>query len=77
METIKKHGPAIIADVVKKAISQCVYDNQKCNYYVLMIITDGNIADLDHFLKIMTEIGEIPFSIIIAGIGNGEFKELK
>jgi hypothetical protein len=40
---------------------------------VLLIITDGGITDYDITLDLIKKNGDKPISIIIVGVGNGNF----
>ena len=43
------------------------------NYNILMILTDGLINDMDDTIDELVEASFLPISVIIIGIGNGDF----
>lgn len=42
-------------------------------YYVLLIITDGVITDLDETRQAIVNAAKLPMSIIIVGVGGADF----
>lgn len=52
--------------------------NQKENIYtVALLMTDGQIEDLEDAVKIIAKCSELPMSIIIIGVGDENFKYMK
>ena len=43
------------------------------DYFVLMIITDGVITDMQATKRAIIDNSNLPFSIIIVGVGNADF----
>ena len=43
------------------------------NYFVLLIITDGVISDMQETLRAIVYASALPFSIIIVGVGGADF----
>ncbi|MBN3325149.1 FR1L4 protein, partial [Atractosteus spatula] len=46
-------------------------------YFVLLIITDGEITDLDQTRQAIVESSKLPMSIIIVGVGEADFKAME
>ena len=46
-------------------------------YFVLLIITDGIITDLDQTKLAIINACELPFSLIIVGVGNEDFSSME
>lgn len=42
-------------------------------YFVLLILTDGILHDMQETVKMIVEVSKLPCSVIIVGIGNDEF----
>jgi hypothetical protein len=42
-------------------------------YQVLLILTDGDIHDMDEVISLVVQISALPASIIIIGVGNHDF----
>ncbi len=69
LDKIKLHGPTHFSDVINKVIKD-VNDNlksnpQKNNYYILMILTDGIINDMNETIDSIVEGSKLPRSIYI------------
>lgn len=47
------------------------------NYFVLLIITDGVITDMDHTRAAIVEASRLPMSIIIVGVGGADFSAME
>ena len=45
-------------------------------YNILLILTDGQITDLTDTIDEMVEASFLPISVIIVGIGNGDFTSM-
>lgn len=45
-------------------------------YLVLLIITDGAIHDMDIAIQQIVYGADLPLSILIVGVGNGDFKNM-
>ena len=46
-------------------------------YFVLLIITDGEITDMDQTRQAIVDSSRLPMSIIIVGVGKAEFKAME
>ena len=46
-------------------------------YFVLLIITDGEITDLDQTRQAIVNCSKLPMSIIIVGVGEADFKAME
>ena len=70
-------GPTHFTPIIDKVISEIKYDlenNQEENhYYILLILTDGCINDMQQTCDKIVEASYLPLSIIIVGIGNADF----
>ena len=73
-------GPTHFAPIIKKVMDniQFIIENKSINYYeILMILTDGIINDMKETLKLIVDCSLLPLSIIIIGIGNSHFDDMK
>lgn len=55
-----------------KLAAQC-RDVGSNNYYILLILTDGEIHDMQASIDAIVAASHLPLSIIIVGIGNSDF----
>ena len=46
-------------------------------YFILMIVSDGIIIDLEETKSAIVDASFLPISIIIVGVGNGDFSAMK
>ena len=67
-------GPMIndLNNEVKKEIAE----GKIMNYHILMILTDGLIDDIDDTKDALVEASFLPISVIIIGIGDGDFEKM-
>jgi len=49
----------------------------RLRYYILLIITDGIIDDLEQTIDEIIEACSLPLSIIIVGVGNEDFEAME
>ena len=66
--------------MIKKAIeiskkNPCTQTHQK--YLILMILTDGEITDMEETKKQIVEASYQPISIIIVGVGDADFGKME
>lgn len=62
-----------VSDVVREArISQ---EDQQ--YFVLLVLTDGVITDMDQTISAIVAASELPLSIIIVGVGAADFSAME
>lgn len=45
-------------------------------YFVLLILTDGNIHDMKETKELIIQASKLPCSIIIVGVGNSDFDQM-
>ncbi|KVI06114.1 C2 calcium-dependent membrane targeting [Cynara cardunculus var. scolymus] len=72
-------GPTLFGPVIAAAAmiaSQALAANQK-KYFVLLIITDGVITDLQETKDALVNASDLPLSILIIGVGGADFKEME
>ena len=72
LNLVELSGPTYFAPIIKKVKKRIEKDKQLI-YYILMILTDGNICDLNETSDLIVECSLYPLSIIIIGIGNTQF----
>ena len=69
-------GPTYFAPLIKNVLSRMNKDDIM-EYHILMILTTGVIHDLQQTIDVLVEASIHPFSLIIVGIGNGDFKDME
>lgn len=75
MPYLQLSGPTKFAELMKESMDQCRdYKRMGTHYMILFILTDGEIHDKAEVIDLLIECNTLPISVIIVGIGEGEFK---
>ncbi|KAF9623170.1 hypothetical protein IFM89_037751 [Coptis chinensis] len=72
-------GPTLFGQVINMAAniaSQSVSYNQR-KYFVLLILTDGVLTDLQETINSLVKASDLPLSILIVGVGGADFKQME
>ena len=72
-------GPTLFHEVINKVIAvvkEDVIAENKMNYTILMILTDGIIDDMEETVDALVEASFLPISVIIIGIGDADFTNM-
>eukprot|EP01080_Neovahlkampfia_damariscottae_P004598 gene4598-7980_t len=72
---VKFFGPTNFAPLIT-ACSKIAGSFTGTEYFVLLILTDGEITDMDATVDAIVKASTLPMSIIIIGIGNEDFKNM-
>lgn len=77
INNVKLYGPTNFSPVIRH-ISKFAhaYQNDPKNYFVLLIITDGVITDLEDTKNAIIDASSLPLSIIIVGVGSEDFSAM-
>ncbi|CAL8293246.1 unnamed protein product [Lota lota] len=73
---VKLYGPTCFAPIINHVAcfaKQAMQQNTASQYFVLLIITDGVITDMDQTLSAIVAASRLPMSIIIVGVGQEDF----
>ena len=77
---IKFDGPTYFAPVITQVMNEIkreMNNGINTHYYILMILTDGIINDMDATRDVIYDAAFLPMSIIIIGIGNANFTNME
>ena len=69
-------GPTNFAPMINdlnREVKKNLREGQQMSYNILMILTDGQINDMNQTIDALVEASFLPISVIIVGIGNGNF----
>ena len=77
IQNINFSGPTNFASIINKIIDNIKKQNNPLEYQVLMILTDGIIADMKNTIDALVEGSYYPLSVIIIGIGNANFARME
>nr|XP_023879541.1 protein BONZAI 3-like isoform X1 [Quercus suber]XP_023879542.1 protein BONZAI 3-like isoform X1 [Quercus suber] len=72
-------GPTLFGPVINTAaqIAGQSISYNKNKYFVLLIITDGVITDLQETKDALVRASDLPLSILIVGVGGADFREME
>lgn len=72
-------GPTLFGPVISHAalIASQSLANGGRKYFVLLIITDGVVTDLQETKDALVKASDLPLSILIVGVGGADFKEME
>ncbi|KAL6324344.1 hypothetical protein AAG906_012948 [Vitis piasezkii] len=72
-------GPTLFGQVINNA-AEIARQSLSCNsrkYFVLLIITDGVVTDLQETKDALVRASDLPLSILIVGVGGADFKQME
>ncbi|XP_004302476.1 PREDICTED: protein BONZAI 3-like isoform X2 [Fragaria vesca subsp. vesca] len=79
LHNVTLSGPTVFGPVVNRAAeiagNSLFHSNNK--YYVLLIITDGILTDLQETTDAFVRASDLPLSILIVGVGTADFKQME
>ncbi|KAJ6231875.1 copine [Anaeramoeba flamelloides] len=71
-------GPTTFAPIINESARLAKHlQSFGQKYLVLLILTDGAITDMELTKKAIVEAAELPLSIVIVGIGEGDFTKME
>ncbi len=78
LNMIKLMGPTHFADVLRTAREQVEKSADAKMYHILMILTDGEVHDIEETIAEISKMAKanLPISIVIVGVGNEDFSNM-
>uniref|UniRef100_A0A8C5ASY1 Copine family member 9 n=1 Tax=Gadus morhua TaxID=8049 RepID=A0A8C5ASY1_GADMO len=77
LRSVQLYGPTNFAPVINQ-VARCAADmTDGSQYFVLLMITDGVISDMDQTKEAVVNAAGLPMSIIIVGVGPAEFDAME
>ncbi|GJJ72780.1 hypothetical protein EMPS_05138 [Entomortierella parvispora] len=71
------YGPTNFAPVINQTAAICnQHRGGMEEYYVLLILTDGVITDMDNTIRAIVQASRLPMSVIIVGVGSANFDNM-
>ncbi|XP_008948506.1 PREDICTED: copine-1-like [Merops nubicus] len=77
---IQLYGPTNFSPIINHVARFAAHSAQQgtaSQYFILLIITDGEITDLDQTRQAIVNASKLPMSIIIVGVGEADFKAME
>jgi len=75
--TVDLHGPTNFTPIISVVCDQMKSAQNGEKYCILLMITDGEITDMKETVHQMKIACQLPLSIIIIGVGGGDFELMK
>ncbi|KAK3023662.1 hypothetical protein RJ639_043543 [Escallonia herrerae] len=79
LHNVTLSGPTLFGPVIRNAAEIAAqslsYNNNK--YFVLLIITDGVLTDLQETKDALVRASDLPLSILIVGVGTADFTQME
>jgi hypothetical protein len=75
LQCVSLSGPTYFGQVLEetmKLAARCRMEGSK-TYQTLLILTDGEIHDMDKTIDLIYDAAALPLSLIIVGVGNADF----
>nr|KJB80803.1 hypothetical protein B456_013G115900 [Gossypium raimondii] len=72
-------GPTLFSHVISIAAQMASQANSNgiTKYFVLLIMTDGVLTDIQETMDALVRASDLPLSILIVGVGNADFKQME
>ncbi|KAI5424220.1 protein BONZAI 3 isoform X1 [Lathyrus oleraceus] len=80
LHTVRLSGPTLFGPVINMAAQMATESLSSYNstkYYVLLIITDGIVTDLQESINAVVNASDLPLSILIVGVGGADFSGME
>ena len=77
LNEIELSEPTYFSPIINKVNEIVKDDDNNFKYNILMILTDGIVHDIKNTINSIIESSFLPLSIIIIGIGNEDFNQMK
>ncbi|KAM6908752.1 copine-3-like isoform 2-T3 [Lycodopsis pacificus] len=77
---VKLYGPTNFSPIINHVAQfgmQAMQQKTASQYFVLLIITDGVITDMDQTRSAIVNASRLPMSIIIVGVGGADFSAME
>lgn len=79
LNNVQLYGPTYFSEILQNAAAKAsgICSQKSQSYYILLIITDGVINDMQRSINAIVEATRLPLSIIIVGVGNANFDNME
>lgn len=79
LNSVTLYGPTIFTPVIQAASQIASVDTSQTSqkYFILLIITDGVINDMDETVDAIVRATNLPLSIVIVGVGGADFANME
>lgn len=76
LEDVKLGGPTYLAPVIQQIAAYAEKEVSQCSqhYTIGLVIVDGIVNDVDNLIDKLVDVGNLPLSVVVAGVGPADFK---
>ena len=76
LEDVKLGGPTYLAPVIQQIAAYAEKEVSQCfqHYTIGLVILDGIVNDLDNLIDKLVDVGNLPLSIVVVGVGPADFR---
>ncbi|XP_036362931.1 copine-8-like isoform X1 [Octopus sinensis] len=76
LQRVQLYGPTNFSPVINHVAKFASNVQDGSHYFILLIITDGVITDMNQTIKSIIQASYLPMSIIIVGVGSADFEAM-
>ncbi|CAE1170587.1 Copine-7,Copine-B,Protein BONZAI 1,Copine-3,Copine-A,Copine-8,Copine-E,Copine-9,Copine-D,Copine-2,Nicotinic receptor-associated protein 1,Protein BONZAI 2,Copine-6,Copine-5,Protein BONZAI 3,Copine-4,Copine-1 [Acanthosepion pharaonis] len=76
LQRVQLYGPTNFSPVINHVAKFASNVQDGSHYFVLLIITDGVITDMNQTIRSIVQASYLPMSIIIVGVGSADFEAM-
>ncbi|KAL1313064.1 hypothetical protein AAHE18_16G084800 [Arachis hypogaea] len=80
LHNVTLSGPTLFGPVINTAAemaAKSLASHNGTKYYVLLIITDGVVTDLQETINALVKASDLPLSVLIVGVGGADFTNME
>lgn len=80
MPQVRLYGPTNFAPIINhvaRFAAQAVYQRTASQYFVLLLLTDGAVTDVEATCQAVVNASKLPMSVIIVGVGGADFEAME
>lgn len=77
---VRLYGPTNFAPIINhvaRFAAQAAQQRTASQYFVLLLLTDGAVTDVEATCKAVVEASKLPMSVIIVGVGGADFEVME
>lgn len=76
LNVVRLWGPTQFGPIIRSFNNIIKQENDKLKYNILLILTDGQIEDVDQTIEELVDGSFLPLSVIIIGVGKADFSSM-
>lgn len=76
LDDVTLGGPTYLAPVIQQIAAYAEKEVSQCSqhYTIGLVIVDGIVNDVDNLIDKLVDVGNLPLSVVVVGIGPADFK---